>query len=168
MVGEVVSVQTALATGDVDIIAGGGEWATAVLMAEDPNMEWVNPDQGGVRWSQSIGVFSDAGNPELARKFVEYVLSPEGRRGWRPRRATGPCPRTARPLSPTRKRRYCAGMNRKPSLPIPGPISFRIPSWMPCSSISGRKCCNTDSERPKHEPQTSRPARLRAGTGMTG
>ena len=78
MVGEVVSVQTALATGDVDIIAGGGEWATAVLMAEDPNMEWVNPDQGGVRWSQSIGVFSGAGNPELARKFVEYVLSPEG------------------------------------------------------------------------------------------
>ena len=78
MVGDVVSVQTALATGDVDIIAAGGEWATAVLMAEDPSMAWVNPDQGGVRWSQSIGVFKDAGNPDLARKFVEYILSPEG------------------------------------------------------------------------------------------
>lgn len=78
MVGEVVSVQTALATGEVDVIAGGGEWVTAILAEEDPNMDWVMPDAGGVRWSQSIGVFKDAANPDLARKFVEYVLSPDG------------------------------------------------------------------------------------------
>ncbi|MEM7124440.1 MAG: extracellular solute-binding protein [Pseudomonadota bacterium] len=78
MVGEVVAVQTAIATGDVDIIAGGGEWVTAVLASEDPNMDWVMPDEGGVRWSQSIGVFADSQNPEMATKFVQYILSPEG------------------------------------------------------------------------------------------
>ena len=32
-VADVVSAQTALATGEVDIIVGGGEWLTAVLAA---------------------------------------------------------------------------------------------------------------------------------------
>ena len=78
MVGEVVAVQTAIATGDVDIIAGGGEWVTAVLAKEDSNMDWIMPDQGGVLWSISIGVFADSKNPEMATKFVQYIMSPEG------------------------------------------------------------------------------------------
>ncbi len=78
LVGEVVSSQTALATGEVDILVGGGEWVTAGLSAEKPELDWVLPEQGGVRWSQSIGVFADSGNKELALKFVQYILSPEG------------------------------------------------------------------------------------------
>ena len=78
MVGGVVPVQTALATGDVDIIVGGGEWVTAVLRSENPAMDWVLPDDGGVRWSQSIGVFAQSERKELATAFVHYILSPEG------------------------------------------------------------------------------------------
>ena len=78
MVGGVVPIQTALATGEVDIIVGGGEWATAVLRAENPAMDWVLPDDGGVRWSQSIGVFAQSERKELATEFVKYILSPEG------------------------------------------------------------------------------------------
>lgn len=78
MVGEVVSVQTALATGEVDIIIGGGEWVTGVLNADNPAMQWVLPDEGGVRWSQSLGVFAGSKRKDLATKFVQYVLSPEG------------------------------------------------------------------------------------------
>ncbi len=77
-VGEVVSSQTALATGEVDILVGGGEWVTAGLSAEKPELDWVLPDQGGVRWSQSIGVFAASQKQELALKFVQYILSPEG------------------------------------------------------------------------------------------
>jgi len=77
-VGEVVSSQTALATGEVDILVGGGEWITAVLSAEKPDLDWVLPKQGGVRWSQSIGVFADSQKQDLALKFVQYILSPEG------------------------------------------------------------------------------------------
>jgi spermidine/putrescine transport system substrate-binding protein len=78
MVADVVSSQTALTTGAVDILAGGGEWATAGLMRENPAMDWVLPEEGGVRWSQSIGVFASSEKKDLAVAFVQYILSPEG------------------------------------------------------------------------------------------
>ncbi|MGB5707445.1 MAG: extracellular solute-binding protein [Arenicellales bacterium] len=77
-VGEVVSSQTAIATGEVDILVGGGEWVTAGLTGELPHLDWIIPDQGAVRWSQSVGVFADSKKPDLALKFVQYILSPEG------------------------------------------------------------------------------------------
>ncbi len=78
LVGDVVSSQTALATGEVDILVGGGEWVTAVLSAEKPDLDWVIPEQGGLRWSQSIGVMADSEKQDLALKFVQYIASPEG------------------------------------------------------------------------------------------
>lgn len=78
LVGEVVASQTALATGEVDILVGGGEWVTAGLTGEHPSLDWILPEQGGVRWSQSIGVFKDSEQPELALEFVKYIASPEG------------------------------------------------------------------------------------------
>jgi len=78
MVGEVVSSTTALATGEADILLGGGEWATAVMQAENPDLEWVLPDQGGILWAQSLAVFKDSKNKDLALKFVQYIMSPEG------------------------------------------------------------------------------------------
>jgi spermidine/putrescine transport system substrate-binding protein len=75
-VSDVVSSQTALATGEVDILVGGGEWVTAGL--GQPELDWVIPEQGAVRWAQSIGVFAESANPELALEFVKYILSPEG------------------------------------------------------------------------------------------
>ncbi len=77
-VSDVVASQTALATGEVDIIVGGGEWLTAVLAADNPNLDWTIPRQGGLRWAQSIGVVQGAAHPDLALKFVQYILSPEG------------------------------------------------------------------------------------------
>ena len=77
-VGDVVSSQTAIATGEADILIGGGEWVTAGLVGEIPALDWVIPSQGAVRWSQSIGVVKGAANPDLALKFVHYILSPEG------------------------------------------------------------------------------------------
>lgn len=77
-VGGVVAAQTALATGEVDIVVGGGEWLTAVLSAEQPDLTWTIPAEGAVRWTQSIGVLADSENPDLALEFVKYVVSPEG------------------------------------------------------------------------------------------
>jgi spermidine/putrescine transport system substrate-binding protein len=77
-VSDVVSSQTALATGEVDIVVGGGEWLTAVLAADNPNLDWTIPKQGGLRWAQSIAVLKDSPQPELALKFVQYITSPEG------------------------------------------------------------------------------------------
>ncbi|MDQ0314122.1 ABC transporter substrate-binding protein [Amorphus orientalis] len=77
LVGGVVASQTALATGEVDVLVGGGEWVTAGLSAENPDLEWILPEQGGVMWSQSIGVFADSERKDLATEFVKYILSPE-------------------------------------------------------------------------------------------
>ncbi len=77
-VSDVVSSQTALATGEVDIIVGGGEWLTAVLASENPELDWTIPKQGGLRWAQSIAVLKDSANPEAALDFVKYIVSPEG------------------------------------------------------------------------------------------
>ncbi len=74
----VVAAQTALATGEVDIVVGGGEWLTAVLAEEQPELTWTIPEQGAVRWAQSIAVLADSEKPELALEFVKYITSPEG------------------------------------------------------------------------------------------
>ncbi len=74
----VVAAQTALATGEVDIVVGGGEWLTAVLASEQPELTWTIPDQGAVRWAQSIGVLADSEQQDLALEFVKYIVSPEG------------------------------------------------------------------------------------------
>lgn len=74
----VVAAQTALATGEADIVVGGGEWLTAVLSEDQPELDWVIPETGAVRWTQSIGVFKDSTKQELGLKFVQYILSPEG------------------------------------------------------------------------------------------
>lgn len=74
----VVAAQTALATGEVDIVIGGGEWLTAVLASEQPNLTWTIPEEGAVRWAQSIGVVEGSENPDLALEFIKYIVSPEG------------------------------------------------------------------------------------------
>ncbi|MGQ0567158.1 MAG: ABC transporter substrate-binding protein [Gemmobacter sp.] len=78
MIGDVVTSQTALATGQVGILVGGGEYAVAGLQADQPNLDWVLPDVGGVRWQQAIGVMTASTKTEAATQFVQYVLSPEG------------------------------------------------------------------------------------------
>ncbi|MBH0237311.1 extracellular solute-binding protein [Methylobrevis albus] len=78
LVSDVVTSQTALATGEVGILVGGGEYAVSGLHAEKPNLDWVLPDEGGVRWQQAIGVFETSARKDAAVKFVQYVLSPEG------------------------------------------------------------------------------------------
>ncbi|MFN0113231.1 MAG: extracellular solute-binding protein [Paracoccaceae bacterium] len=77
-VSDVVSSQTALATGEVDVLIGGGEWLTAVLHADNPNLDWTIPKQGAVRWAQSIGVLAGSKKQALALDFVKYIVSPEG------------------------------------------------------------------------------------------
>lgn len=74
----VVAAQTALATGEVDVVVGGGEWLTAVLSEEQPNLTWTIPKEGAVRWAQSIGVVAGSENPDLALEFIKYIVSPKG------------------------------------------------------------------------------------------
>jgi spermidine/putrescine transport system substrate-binding protein len=87
MTGEITASQTALATGEVDVLVGGGEFVTAGLRKDNPAMEFTLPQEGGILWSQALGVFADSKKKDLALKFVKYVMSPEGQE----RLATASC-----------------------------------------------------------------------------
>ncbi|TIO51448.1 MAG: spermidine/putrescine ABC transporter substrate-binding protein [Mesorhizobium sp.] len=78
LVGEVTASQTALATGEVDILVGGGEWVTAGLAKENPALDFSIPKEGAVLWSQSLAMFKDSKNKDMALKFIRYIMSPEG------------------------------------------------------------------------------------------
>lgn len=75
---DVVASQTALATGEADILIGGGEWVTAGIAKENPDLDFSIPKEGAVLWSQSLAMFKDSKNKDMALKFIQYVLSPEG------------------------------------------------------------------------------------------
>ena len=78
LVSDVVASQTALATGEVDILVGGGEWVTAGIAKENPDLDFSIPKEGAVLWSQSLAMFKDSKNKDMALKFIQYIMSPEG------------------------------------------------------------------------------------------
>jgi spermidine/putrescine transport system substrate-binding protein len=78
LVGDVTTVQQALTTGAVDILVGGGEWVTAGIAKDSPNLDYTIPKQGGIRWQQGLGIFAGSKVKPLGVKFIQYILSPEG------------------------------------------------------------------------------------------
>jgi spermidine/putrescine transport system substrate-binding protein len=78
MVGDVTTVQQALTTGAVDILVGGGEWVTAGISADSPNLDYTIPRQGGIRWQQGLGIFAASTAKPMGVKFIQYILSPQG------------------------------------------------------------------------------------------
>lgn len=76
--GDIPTVQTALATGDVDIVFGGAEFLVAGLGESKPELTWLLPDQGGLRWQSSLGIFATSERKDMAKKFIQWSLSPEG------------------------------------------------------------------------------------------
>ena len=77
VVGDIVSTQTALSTGDAVALLGQGEWVAAVA-EELPNLSWTVPEEGGIRWSQSLALFEGSKRKELGLALIDYLMSPEG------------------------------------------------------------------------------------------
>ncbi len=75
---DVAASQTALATGEADILVGGGEWVTAGIAKENPDLDFSIPREGAVLWSQSLAMFKESKNKDMALKFIQYIMSPEG------------------------------------------------------------------------------------------
>jgi spermidine/putrescine transport system substrate-binding protein len=72
---DVAASQTALATGEVDILLGGGEWVTAGIAKDNPNLDFSIPKEGAVLWSQSLAMFKDSKHKDLALKFIQYIMA---------------------------------------------------------------------------------------------
>ncbi|MGI6575288.1 MAG: ABC transporter substrate-binding protein [bacterium] len=55
----------------------GGEWLQVLLKGEGYPIEVVMPKEGGVSWTESLSIMKHSQNPEAAKAFVQYLISPE-------------------------------------------------------------------------------------------
>ena len=77
VVGYVADLQQALASESAWVIHGA-EWVVSGLITDGLPVDWVLPDEGGVRWMEGVGIGRGTENRELAELLVQYIISPEG------------------------------------------------------------------------------------------
>jgi spermidine/putrescine transport system substrate-binding protein len=46
-------------------------------IADNPDVVYVLPEEGGTMWIDGYSILTDAPNPEAAYKFLSYILRPE-------------------------------------------------------------------------------------------
>ncbi|SFG28761.1 Spermidine/putrescine-binding protein [Desulfotomaculum arcticum] len=49
----------------------------ALAMEENPNITYVYPKEGCIRWMDTMAIPKDARHPNNAHQFIDYILSPE-------------------------------------------------------------------------------------------
>ncbi len=70
------SYTNAMARGDVDIAIGWSGDAVQ-LQADNPDIEFVNPTEGCVLWSDNMVIPVGASNPDSIYEWINYVYEPE-------------------------------------------------------------------------------------------
>ncbi len=78
VIGDIVSVQNALVSGDVDLVVNGAEFTVSNLMPDNPRLDWVIFNEGGLLWNQGLAILADSKKKELAQAFVDHAISPSG------------------------------------------------------------------------------------------
>lgn len=69
---------SALRSGEVAAIPGIGDWITGVLARDGADVTTTIPEEGGLQWTESLSIGTGSRNRDLARAFIQYMLSPEG------------------------------------------------------------------------------------------
>ena len=65
-----------LAAGDVDLAHGyNGEFARVI--AENPDLGYMIPKEGGTKWMDNLAIPKTARNVEAAHLFLNYIMEPE-------------------------------------------------------------------------------------------
>ncbi len=71
-------------TNFADLVSSGEaciveSWSSSVLqaIADNPDVVYVLPEEGGTMWIDGYAILKDAPNPEAAYKFLSYILRPE-------------------------------------------------------------------------------------------
>ena len=67
-----------LKTGEMQAMAGIGDWITGVLERDGAKVASVVPQEGGIQWTESWSIGKGTKNAEIAKRFLQYMLSPEG------------------------------------------------------------------------------------------
>lgn len=67
-----------LKNGEMLAMAGIGDWITGVLQKDGAPVASVVPTEGGIQWTESWSIGKGTKNADVAKKFLQYMLSPEG------------------------------------------------------------------------------------------
>lgn len=67
-----------LKNGEMLAMAGIGDWITGVLEKDGAKVASVVPKEGGIQWTESWSIGKGTKNADIAKKFIQYMLSPEG------------------------------------------------------------------------------------------
>ncbi|MCH9808824.1 MAG: extracellular solute-binding protein [Alphaproteobacteria bacterium] len=78
---------SALASGEIWIVPIGGESFTGLLRGDGKPIDWTIPEEGGIRWTESALIPSSNTNPEMAMRYINWMLSPSGQKLLATRRA---------------------------------------------------------------------------------
>lgn len=71
-------VLSSLRSGEVTLMCGIGDWITGVLQKDGAPMDTVIPKEGGIQYTEGLGIGKGAKRQDLAQRFIQYMTSPEG------------------------------------------------------------------------------------------
>lgn len=67
-----------LKNGEMLAMCGIGDWITGVLEKDGAPVASVVPKEGGIQWTESYCIGKGSEKAALVKKFIQYMLSPEG------------------------------------------------------------------------------------------
>lgn len=71
-------VLSGLKNGEITAMCGIGDWITGVLQKDGYPVDTVIPEEGGIMFTEGLGIGKGSQKLELARKFIQYFVSEEG------------------------------------------------------------------------------------------
>ena len=60
------------------IMPGTGAWLTLLLKKDGVPVDDIVPEEGGIQWSECMGIAAASSKKDLAKAFLQYMASPEG------------------------------------------------------------------------------------------
>ena len=67
-----------LKNGEMLAMCGIGDWITGALERDGAPVASVIPKEGGIQWTESYCIGKDSAKADIVKKFIQYMLSPEG------------------------------------------------------------------------------------------
>lgn len=67
-----------LKNGEMLAMAGIGDWITGVLQRDGADVASVVPKEGGIQFTESWSIGKGTKNPDMAKRFIQYMMSPDG------------------------------------------------------------------------------------------
>lgn len=74
----VADIFSSLSNGQATLIPGIGEWVTLGLRQSGVPVDTAIPKEKGIQISESLGIVKGTKKPDMARKLINYFMSPEG------------------------------------------------------------------------------------------